>query len=180
MKEAGLGGMTDIEKARLTAQLQNQQIQQSADIASAQLAESAAGRAESASSANAALQERALTDQYGLQLQNNQQGINLYGTTPAATALASQNILNNQQLSQSGQQNLINSRISAGALPGKGQSTLNAIGQGLGMVSQIGSGLGTIGNVFGGGPTPSQGMGLPTVPLPNPSMAGTYYPMSTR
>lgn len=169
MKEAGLGGMTDIEKARLTAQLQNQQIQQSADIASAQLAESAAGRAESASSANAALQERALTDQYGLQLQNNQQGISLYGTTPAATALADQTLLGNQQLSNNFQLGVLGSYGNNG----NNTSIPQKVGQYGQAASQIGAGVGAIGNIFGAGAaaTPAAAMGLNTISMAAPTSA---------
>lgn len=144
MKANGLGGMTDIEKSRLTAQLQNQQLIQSGDIAAAQLAESAANRSASASAASAAQQLAQAQFLAGLDVTGNnqylqaQQGLtDLYGTTPGATALADQSLLSLYGLQNGQNQNLIQDRIVGSGLPGKFQSAMGNIGTGLNMVGSV-------------------------------------------
>jgi hypothetical protein len=118
MRAQGLGGMTDIEKSRLTAQLQNAQINQQGSIAKAQIAESAASRGASASAAAASIAQAQAQLRFNAEYGGNQQRLaaaqgltSLYGTTPGATALANQSLLTEQGLTQAGQLGLINAQL---------------------------------------------------------------------
>jgi len=170
MRAQGLAGMTDIEKSRMMAELenaglnqgadtanlqgrlQNQGLIQSGDIAAAQMAESAAGRSASAGAASRsdALREamwRAGLDQTGndqfLTGQNTLAG--LYGTTPASTALANNSMLNLYGQQNNANQGLIGQRMQGAQLPGTFQSAMGNIGSGLNMVGRVGSAIGTMG-----------------------------------
>lgn len=156
MRNMGLSGMSDIEKARLAAQLENQNLNQKASIAQAQMAESAAGRSASASSANAAQQlaiARMRMDADELrnsQLMGATGGLlNLYNSTPGATQLANQSLLDLYGQGNAANANLINSRISGSQLPGRFQSIMGNIGSAANVAGQFASGFG--GFMPGGG-----------------------------
>jgi hypothetical protein len=125
LKEAGLGGMTDIEKTRLQAQLQNASLNQSASGSNASLnAQMAALKAQLPLSAL-----KGLTD--------------LYGTTPADTALGDNTLLQLQNLDQNGGQNLINARIGASQMPSNFDIAMGRVGTGLKIAGQVGAAIGT-------------------------------------
>ena len=117
MKEAGLGGMTDIEKSRLQAELSNAQLNQGASSGNASIAMAKAGLLERQGEFLAGLPMEALKGMTGL-----------YGTTPADTALAGNEQLQLQNLSQTGNQNLINSQIGASQIPGNFQQAMGNVG----------------------------------------------------
>lgn len=125
LKEAGLGGMTDIEKTRLQAQLSNAQLNQSA----------------SGSNASINAQMAALKAQLPLTALKGM--TDLYGTAPADTALADNSLLQLTNLMGSQGQNLINSRIGASQMPSNFDIGMGRVGTGLKIAGQVGAAIGT-------------------------------------
>jgi hypothetical protein len=123
MKATGAGGMTDIEKSRLTAELGNAQLNQTA------------------SEANQLMPLRILQAQ-----------TQLYGTAPGATSqaggqqLGMMNALTQlQQMSQNGQLGSLEAQLRAAGIPGAFQSGMGNLSSILGLLSKGGgllSGLG--------------------------------------
>lgn len=132
MKAAGLGGMTEIEKTRLMAELQNASINSSASGTNAGLANQ-----------RAALQLQADITGNNQRLSALQGWGDLYGTAPGATGQSAQNILDLQQLSQGGNMNLIGQQIQATQIPSDYQQALGNISGTMGLVGQA------VGTIYG-------------------------------
>lgn len=144
LKEAGLAGMTDIEKTRLMGELQNAQINSSASAANANIGLAKAGLNFNIDKAKA---------DYGM---NAADGLNkLYGTTPGDTALSNQSLLQLQQLFQSGQLGLNANQISAGNIPSNFAQGMGNFGSILGAIGQVAGAFG--GGGFGGGNSGNSG-----------------------
>lgn len=140
LKEAGLAGMTDIEKSRLQAELQNAQINSSASAANANIAMGKAGLAFS--------KDKAMAD-YGM---NAAKGLtDLYGTTPADTALSGNQQLQLQQLFQSGQLGLNNNQVNASQIPSNFSQFMGNLGSVFGVAGQAAGAFSGMGNIFGAG-----------------------------
>lgn len=129
LKLAGLGGMTDIEKTRLEAELQNAQLNQSAS-------------ASNSGNANARAQFAAQMEMAKLGGMQN-----LYSSAPGATGQAIDAQLNLQNLSQSGNLGLIGQQISGSQIPGDFQQGLGNIGGVMNLASSV---LGPLSGIFGG------------------------------
>lgn len=140
MKAAGLGGMTDIEKTKLSAELENARLNQGASSANASIA------------ANKA----ALALNYAHIPMDALKGMtDLYGTTPADTALSASDQLNLQNLIQSGQLGLINGQINASQIPSNFETAMGHVGSVAKVAGQVAAAIGT-----GGASLAIPGMGL--------------------
>lgn len=119
----GAGGMTDIEKARLQAQLENAHLNQSAGAA------------------NASLAQRKAEFEAGLPLEALRGMTSLYGTSPADTQGSIRDQLDLERLSEGGNIGLIGEQINAGRLPSSSSQIMGNIGS-------VASLFGTGANIF--------------------------------
>jgi hypothetical protein len=169
MRAAGLGGMTEIEKARLSAELTNQQITQAGQIATnqgilskAQIEAQKAAARSASSAASAALAARNREFEAGFRFDTDQATnrdflgkqnawTNLYGTVPGATQITGNQALTGQNNWANQGINLINSQIQATQIPSGFQTGLGNMG---GIMNLVGMGANAYGNAKGGGTNP--------------------------
>ena len=148
MRAAGLAGMTDLQKAKMQADLQNAQGQLSAGSANASLANSRAGLMVNMLNSNKLYgSNMQLSANAGLTNVGNSM-TNLYGTTPGQSALYLNNLQGNMNQQQGGNLGLINSQIGASQIPSTFQ---NVMGYGKDIGSMVGSGMSAYQGATGGG-----------------------------
>lgn len=140
LKQAGLAGMTDIEKTRLSGELSNAQINEQAGAANAQVALGKAGITAGAINTKAGID----LSKAQLPLSATQGLTQLYGTTPGSTALSQNGLLQLQSLIQSGNLGLLQSQIAAGKIPSGLSSFLGSLSSIFGLV---GTGAGAVGGL---------------------------------
>jgi len=172
MRAQGLGGMTDIEKSRLSAHLTNQQITQQGQIATnqgilgkAQIEEARRARGSASSAAAAARAEAArqfdTQMRFGVEQARNRDLLasqtgwtDLYGTAPGATALTGNQLLGLQNQGASQNMGLIDRQIQATQIPGDYSQALGNIGGTMGLMGQIGSAVSGIRGILPMGQNP--------------------------
>ena len=148
MRAQGLGGMTDIEKSRLSAHLTNQQITQAGQIATNQGRLQKAAIKSSSSSASAALAQRNREFEAGFRFDTDQatnrdflnkqnSWTNLYGTTPGATNTTGNQLLQLQNNAANQGMNLIGREIDASQMPGDFDIAMGRIGNTVNMAGSI-------------------------------------------
>ena len=130
LRLSGAGGMTDIEKSRLQAELENAHLNQAA------------------SSANASLAQRQREFELGLPMEALGGLMNLYGTTPAATAGSVDDQLQLEGLSEQGNMGLIGQQMDASYMPSNFDIAMGRIGRGIDMGAKVATGFGAGGNIF--------------------------------
>lgn len=153
---AGLTGMSGIETSRLGADLQvaqfNAQQRANAAAANAAMAESAAGRRSAASAASAANRMSALGN-----------AAELYGTTPGMSQLFGNQALQAVGMGSQFGNNMVQNEIAAQGIPGRYDTTMNRVQQGVNLGSQLAY------------PFVSTSRGGGRAPAPTNQMPGTRY-----
>ena len=155
MRAQGLGGMTDIEKARLSAHLTNQQITQAGQIATnqgilgkAQIQAQNRATSSGSSAASAALAQRQREFEAGFRFDTDQatnrdllgkqnSWTNLYGTTPGATQITGNQLLQGQNQFANQNLGLIDRQINASQMPGDYDIALGRIGNTVNLAGSV-------------------------------------------